>query len=80
MIYEHSLTIGQRLANVLALIRTGRHSTPSLASELGVSEPTISRCLAALRSRGYEIASLRRGHGWVYVIRREPADVPASIH
>ena len=80
MIYERSLAIGQRLADVLALIRTGRHSTRTLATELGVSEPTISRCLAALRRRGYRIAPRRKGQGWCYVLQHEPADVPVANH
>lgn len=78
MIYERSLAIGQRLEDLLALIRTGRHSTRTLAAELGVSEPTVSRCLAVLRRRGYEIAPKRRGQGWCYVLVRGPADVPVA--
>ena len=75
MIYERSLAIGQRFAAILSLIRTGQHSTRTLAVELGVSEPTISRCLAALRRRGYLIASQRQGQGWCYVLVREPTEV-----
>lgn len=78
MIYERSLAIGQRLEDILVLIRTGRHSTSTLATELGVSKPTISRCLAVLRRRGYEIASQRRGQSWCYVLLHRPADVPVA--
>jgi biotin operon repressor len=80
VIYESSLAIGQRLADVLTLIRTGRHSTRTLAVAVGVSEPTISRCLAALRRRGYQIESRRREQGWCYVLIQEPADVPVANH
>jgi len=55
VIYERTLAIGQRFAAILDLIRAGQHSTRTLAAALSVSEPTISRCLAALRHRGYQI-------------------------
>lgn len=80
VIYERSLAIGQRLEDILVLIRTGRHSTRTLAAKLGVSEPTISRCLAVLRSRGYEIAPQRTGREWRYVLLPRPTDVPVANH
>ena len=55
MPFEGSLEIERRLDDVLRLIRTGRFSTPMLAEEVGVSIPTISRIVAALRVRGYDI-------------------------
>jgi type I restriction enzyme, R subunit len=45
MPFERCLEIERRLANVLRLIRTGRYSTPALAEKVGVSIPTISRCV-----------------------------------
>ncbi len=72
MIYERSLAIGQRFGAILELLRTGRHSTRTLAVALGVSEPTISRCLAALRRRGYRIEPRRREQGWSYALVHEP--------
>lgn len=76
MIYARSLEIEQRLDQVLRLIRTGRYSTPKLADEVGVSIPTISRCVSALRERGHDIRSEKRGHGWHYVLIRQPR-IPA---
>jgi hypothetical protein len=49
VIPECTLSIGQRFAAILDLIRAGQRSTRTLAAALSVSEPTISRCLAALR-------------------------------
>jgi biotin operon repressor len=68
MIYQQSLEIEQRLDRVLRLIRTGRYSTPKLAEEVGVSIPTISRCVTALRARGHDIKAENHGTGWRYVL------------
>ena len=68
MPFERSLEIEQRLDDVLRLIRTGRFSTPMLAEEVGVSIPTISRCVTALRIRGHDIRSERHDDGWRYVV------------
>lgn len=66
MIYQRSQEIESRLAELLHLIRTGQYSTPKLAIALGVSHPTISRCISALRERGYSIRSARSPEGWAY--------------
>ncbi len=55
MPFERSLEIERRPDEVLRLIRTCRFSTPTLAEELGVSIPTISRCVNALREPGHDI-------------------------
>jgi predicted DNA-binding transcriptional regulator YafY len=68
MLYRHTLAIHDRLETVLRLIRTGRFSAPALAKEVGVSIPTISRIVAALRERGHAIRSEKHGDGWRYVI------------
>ena len=78
MIYERTLAIGQRFAAILDLIRAGQHSTRTLAAALSVSEPTISRCLAALRHRGYQIEPHRKGQTWCFVLVHEPRDVPVA--
>ncbi|WP_157368884.1 ArsR/SmtB family transcription factor [Zavarzinella formosa] len=70
--YDYSLQIGQRLMNLLGLIERAEHSTKTLALALGVSEPTISRCLAVLRRHGYEIRSRRNGRNWCYVLAGTP--------
>lgn len=70
MRYTKSLEIEQRLATALSLIESGQYSTPMLAKELGVSIPTISRIVAALRERGHDIKSERRVDGWRYVIEQ----------
>jgi predicted DNA-binding transcriptional regulator YafY len=68
MLYQRSLDIEQRLRLVLELIGTGEYSTPGLAERAGVSIPTISRDVQALRERGHEIRSEKRSDGWRYVL------------
>ena len=70
MLYARSLEIEQRLDHVLRLIRTGRYSTPKLAEKIGVSIPTISRCVTALRERGFQIRAEKHGNGWRYFVER----------
>ncbi len=57
MHYQRSLEIEQRLDTVLELIRSGDYSTLSLVKQIGVSIPTISRTVEALRERGHDIRS-----------------------
>lgn len=66
--YQHSLEIHERIEEVLRLIKTGRYSTPALAEKVGVSIPTISRIVAALRELGHDIHAERTGSGWRYVL------------
>ena len=75
MLYEKSLAIERRLAALVQLIRSGHHSTPVLAEKLGVSVPTISRDITALRQRGYRIRPVRLSHHWAYELVSEPAAV-----
>lgn len=67
-----SFTLERRLDAVVGLIRAGRHNAPSLADALGVSVPTVSRCLVALRRRGFVIRSVRDQDGCRYVISKAP--------
>jgi biotin operon repressor len=68
MRYKHSLEIHERIEIVLRLIETGRYSTPALAEQVGVSIPTISRIVAALRERGHDIQAERTSKRWRYVL------------
>lgn len=68
--YQQTLEIHERLEAVLRLIKTGRYSTPALAEEVGVSIPTISRMVAALRDQGHDILAERTSKGWRYVLAR----------
>ncbi len=72
MMYQRSKEIEQRLSEVLRLVRSGRYSTPRLAEKLGVSVPTISRCIESLKGRGYQIRSRNTGRGWRYVLEGKP--------
>jgi predicted DNA-binding transcriptional regulator YafY len=72
MLYERSLAIEHRLNALLCLIQRGHYSTATLAAELGVSVPTVSRDIAALRQRGYGIRAMRGPDGWCYELTAEP--------
>jgi biotin operon repressor len=79
MQYERSLEIERRLEQVLQLIKTRQYSTPLLAEEVGVSIPTISRCVCALRERGFDIRSERHGTSWRFVfVQTKPHVICAS--
>lgn len=73
MRYQRSLEIENRLESVLNLIQTGGFSTRGLAEEVGVSIPTISRSVEALRERGYDIQAVRTTDGWRYVLKSMPS-------
>jgi biotin operon repressor len=68
MLYQRSLDIENRLDSMLQLIRHGGYSTPRLAEKLGVSIPTVSRDVTALRQRGHDIRSTRTADGWSFVL------------
>lgn len=74
MRYQRSLEIEKRLDAVLELIRTGSYSTPALAEKIGVSIPTISRSVEALRERGHNIRAVRGPNGWRYAVVPAAAD------
>jgi biotin operon repressor len=73
MRYQHSLEVHKRLEAVLQLVRTGRYSTPTIAAMIGVSIPTISRIVAALREQGHQIQAERTRQGWRYVLLSQTA-------
>ena len=79
MVYRRSQEIERRLEEVLRLIRVGGYATPALAKGLGVSIPTVSRCVTALRERGHDIRAEKKSNGWQYILRdsgserRQPA-------
>lgn len=75
MLYQRSLDIERRLEAVLHMIRKGVYSTPKIARTLGVSIPTVSRDVTALRQRGHNIRSQRNSKGWRYVL--EPGRRPS---
>jgi len=74
MLYQRSLEIERRLEAVLGMIRKGTYSTPKIAEKLGVSIPTVSRDVTALRQRGHEIRSERGDDGWRYVLASDGND------
>jgi predicted DNA-binding transcriptional regulator YafY len=77
MLYQRSLDIERRLEAVLGMIRKGSYSTPRMAEELGVSIPTVSRDVTALRQRGYDIRAERGEDGWRYLLIEE---TPSRSH
>jgi len=74
ILYERSLTIERRLETVLDLIRSGSFSTPAIAEKLGVSVPTVSRDVTALRERGFQVQAKRRGNTWRYVLAADQSN------
>jgi biotin operon repressor len=66
MPYERSQALEKRLQQLLGLLRRGRQSAESLAAALEISQPTVSRCLAALRKRGHSIKAVKDERGWAY--------------
>ncbi len=75
MRYQRYQDIEQRLTELIRLIRIGRHSTRTLAAALGVSRPTISRDIGALRERGYAIRAVKDAEHWAYELTAEPTSV-----
>jgi Mn-dependent DtxR family transcriptional regulator len=75
MLYTRSRVIENRLNTIVGLIRAGGQSTLTLATALGVSRPTVCRCIAALRDRGYSIRSVKNAVAWSYAFMAEPAPV-----
>jgi biotin operon repressor len=75
MLYEKSLAIERRLKSLVRLVRSGRHSTPSMAAALNVSIPTVSRDIMALRQRGFQIRSVRLSQHWAYELLPETKPV-----
>ena len=73
MLYQRSLEIETRLQTVLTLVRSGRYSTPMIAKQLGISIPTVSRDVTALRERGHAIRSERNSGTWRYVLAAAPS-------
>lgn len=73
MRYQHSMEIHDRIEVVLGLINTGLYSAPALAEKVGVSIPTISRIVAALREQGHDIQAERTGSGWRFVLASKQA-------
>jgi len=72
MRYKRYQDIEQRLEELLRLIRSGRQTTRTLAYELRVSRPTVSRDIGALRERGYAIRAVRDAETWAYELTQEP--------
>lgn len=73
MRYKRYQDIEQRLGEILRLIRSGRHTTRTLASALRVSRPTVTRDIGALRERGYAIRAVKDADSWNYELTGEPA-------
>lgn len=80
MLYQRSLDIERRLEAVLGMIRKGTYSTPMIAKELGVSIPTVSRDVTALRQRGHDIRSERGDDGWRYRLNHPAGTESAQRH
>lgn len=76
MVYQRLHDIELRLSATLDLIRAGGHSTARIADKLGVSVPTVSRDITALRERGFDIRPARCATGWEYVLKGAEVSKP----
>lgn len=54
--------------------------TAAFAEEIGVSIPTISQIVAALRERGHDIQAERTNKGWRYVLSHGTTARRAGLH
>ena len=68
------MSIERRLVAVLRLIETENYSTPMISETLGISIPTVSRHVSALRERGFDIRSHRRDGVWRFILVRKQAN------
>lgn len=75
MRYERSLAVARRLDDLLAIIRSGAHSSPTLAKKLGASEQTTYRGIGCLKRQGHRIHSVKRSSTWGYQIVRGVAEI-----
>jgi len=66
MRYARSLAIAKRLKDLLALIKRGSYSSPSLAEKLHVSEQTVYRDVLCLKRQGHPIRAVKKSAGWAY--------------
>jgi biotin operon repressor len=73
LLYQRSMSIERRLVAVLRLIETENYSTPMISETLGISIPTVSRHVSALRERGFDIRSQRRDGVWRFILVRKQA-------
>jgi len=68
MLYDKSFEIEERLHALLKLVREGDSGAPAIAEYLGVSIPTVSRSINALRRRGFNITAEKCGSSWRYCV------------
>jgi DeoR/GlpR family transcriptional regulator of sugar metabolism len=66
MRYARTFAIAKRLNDLLALIKSGHYSSPTLAEKLRVSEQTVYRDILCLKGQGHAIRAIRKSHGWAY--------------
>ncbi len=69
MLNQRSKEIETRLADILNLIPSGRCSTPRPATAPGISNPTVTRFLRALRACGDSIGAVKDPEGWACELR-----------
>ena len=62
-----------RRRRILELLAAKERSVGSLATELGIAQPSVTQHLAALRDAGL-VAVEKRGTSSIYTLVREPLD------
>ena len=71
MRYDQALGISKRHEELLALVKSGAYSSEALASQLGVSTPTVYRDVFFLKRQGHPIEAVRLSSRWVYRLARK---------
>jgi DeoR/GlpR family transcriptional regulator of sugar metabolism len=75
MRYERSLAVTKRLADLLALIRSGLYSSRAIAEKLGVSDQTVYRDILFLKQQGHSIRSVKLSSRWAYKLSKYSASL-----
>ena len=71
MRYDRAIAISKRHEELLALVKSGSYSSPSIAKKLSVSEQTVYRDILFLKRQGYPIESVKLSSSWAYQLLSE---------
>ena len=71
MRYDRSVAISKRPAALYVLIGAGSYSSPALANELDVSQPTMNRDMLFFKRQGFSIDAIKLADGWAYQLTHE---------
>ena len=64
--YDRSVAISKKPPALYVLMGAGSFSSPALANELDVSQPTMNRDMLFFKRQGFSIAATKPADGWAY--------------